>query len=126
MESQGNNERRRQRRINVDYKLTLEADEKQKVFGTILNISEGGLQIMTLDQVVTNEESRLYIHLPEQLADIFGAAIDVTGQWRWMKPFKERADSSFHVAGFEFNQEQLPGSVKHFIERAIAVANSTH
>jgi hypothetical protein len=111
-------ERRKNTRIPIDYKITVEASHHE-IFGSILNVSTGGLQILTLEHVPADREIQMTIFLPDWLAGMYGKTLSVFGTWRWSRPYKKSSDNAFFIAGFEFSQTSLPAETMLFIEHVM-------
>ena len=113
------NERRLSGRSDLKYKLTLRSEQNQHLFGTVKNISEKGLHIMTLNGQHKGDEIRLIITLPELLQAIYGKTIEIVASWRWSHPVNEHADTPFYMAGYEYDIEQLENDSRFFIEHVL-------
>ncbi len=111
--------RRHSDRTDLKYKLTLQSEQDQRLFGTVKNISKQGLHVMTLSAEQAGEDIKLIIALPELLQAIYGKTIEIVASWRWSHPVNEGSDSVFYMAGYEYDIDELQSDSRFFIEHVL-------
>ncbi len=112
-------DRRHSNRTDLKYKLTLKSEQDQGLFGTVKNISKEGLHVMTLNGDQAGEDIRLIIGLPEILQAIYGKTIEIVASWRWSQPICEKTNTTFYMAGYEYDIEKLTSDSRFFIEHVL-------
>lgn len=112
-------DRRLANRTELKYKLTLKSEQHQGLFGTVKNISKQGLHVMTLNGEQVGEDIKLIIALPELLQAIYGKTIEIVASWRWSHPIGDSPNSSFYMAGYEYDIEKLTTDSRFFIEHVL-------
>lgn len=112
-------DRRLSKRTALKYKLTLQSEQNQRLFGTVKNISKEGLHVMTLNGEQTGEDIKLVIGLPELLQSIYGKTIEIVASWRWSYPVCDNSNSAFYMAGYEYDIEKLKTDSRFFIEHVL-------
>jgi len=112
-------ERRLSGRTELKYKLTLKSEQNQRLFGTVKNISEQGLHVMTLNTQQEADDIKLIISLPEKLQAIYGKSIEIVASWCWCHPVSDKPGTPFHMAGFEYDIDSLEQKARFFIEHVL-------
>jgi len=112
-------DRRVSNRTELKYKLTLKSEQNQRLFGTVKNISEKGLHVLTLNDKHEGEDIKLVISLPELLQTIYGQTIEIVASWRWSHPLNNQDDSAFYMAGYEYDINKQQQDSRFFIEHVL-------
>jgi len=112
-------ERRVSNRTELTYKLTLTSEQNQRLLGTVKNISEKGLHVLTLNDKHEGDDIKLMISLPELLQAIYGQTIEIVASWRWSQPLNDQADTPFYMAGYEYDINKQKKDARFFIEHVL-------
>ncbi len=112
-------ERRVSNRTELTYKLTLTSEQNQRLLGTVKNISEKGLHVLTLNDKHEGNDIKLTISLPELLQAIYGQTIEIVASWRWSQPLNDQSDIAFYMAGYEYDINKQEKDARFFIEHVL-------
>jgi len=112
-------ERRLSNRTDLTYKLTLKSEKNQRLLGTVKNISDKGLHILTLNDQHEGDNIKLVIALPELLQAMYGQSIEIVASWRWSHPLNDQEDSAFYMAGYEYDIDKLETHSRYFIDHVL-------